>query len=200
VPPDVREDGDMNLRRQESEMRASAVLLTLAVAIGGAAVGCAPTGQGDPCTPEAIPTGGFSNMEVYVETSSVQCRTRVCMVYRLTGSPQCTATSDLCLPSPRGACLSGMTSLCLAPEVDGMISTQPNSPDRVFCTCRCSAGGNSSLPLCHCTDGFVCIPDADPGGGYCVPHDLATAEHVLCFGAADCTSPQVCDPSTHHCQ
>jgi hypothetical protein len=194
----------MDQRKQESGMRASAVLLTLSLAsllFGLVAVGCAPSGQGDPCTPEAIPAGGFSSMEVYVETSSVQCRTRVCMVYRLTGSPQCPAGSSQCTP-PSGMCLGGTppTSLCLVAETPGTISTDDHSPDRVFCTCRCSAGGNASLPLCHCTDGYRCVPDSDPGGGYCVPNELGIAAG-LCFSDSECPGAArgSCDPTTHHC-
>jgi hypothetical protein len=52
------------------------------------AVGCKPgTGVGDPCDPESVPGGGFDRQEVYLETSSVQCRTRVCMVYEIAGLP-----------------------------------------------------------------------------------------------------------------
>lgn len=176
-------------------MRTRAVLLTLAVAFGAGAVGCAPTGQGDPCTPEAIPTGGFSNMEVYVETSSVQCRTRVCMVYRLTGNPECPAGTPACLHN--AACMPPNPA-CIEDDNPALVQTGANSPDRVFCTCRCSAGGNSSLPLCRCVDGFYCIPDNDPGGGYCVPAELARAANV-CYGPSDCSAPQTCDSTTHHC-
>ena len=49
--------------------------------------GCTAPGIGDPCIPESIPEGGFVGSEAYLETSSVQCRTRVCMVYQLTGVP-----------------------------------------------------------------------------------------------------------------
>jgi hypothetical protein len=60
-------------------------------------VGCAETGVGDPCVPvhpaftgnpgeHACAAGGpdagcFVGGEVYIETRSLQCRTRVCMVY-----------------------------------------------------------------------------------------------------------------------
>lgn len=43
--------------------------------------GCEPTGVGDPCTPETVPDQGFLYNDVYVETSSLQCRTRVCMAF-----------------------------------------------------------------------------------------------------------------------
>jgi len=53
------------------------------------AVGCdSGIGVGDPCDPESVPGGGFDPQEVYLETSSVQCRTRVCMVYEIDGLPE----------------------------------------------------------------------------------------------------------------
>jgi hypothetical protein len=42
---------------------------------------CTPTGIGDPCEPEVQPEGGFQPGETVLETSSLQCRTRICMFY-----------------------------------------------------------------------------------------------------------------------
>jgi hypothetical protein len=60
-----------------------------------AAAGCTTEGVGDPCEPESCPplldpdTGdvvpgvcGWEASEVYLEHFSLQCRTRVCMVFR----------------------------------------------------------------------------------------------------------------------
>jgi hypothetical protein len=53
-----------------------ALLATTAIAA------CDPPGVGDPCTPEVQPVAGtWSYGEVSVETRSLQCRTRTCMVY-----------------------------------------------------------------------------------------------------------------------
>ncbi len=183
-------------------MRASAILVTvgLGLAVGGG--GCAPVGQGDPCTPEAIPGNGFAMNEVYVETSSVQCRTRVCMVYHLTGNPECTQGDPRCAGGGTdNPCVSGGTQICVQADNPAVVQIDANSPDRVFCTCRCSAMGNAALPLCQCTQGFRCVPDSDPGGGYCVPNDLALVQRI-CANDAECTtlgSSLVCDP-THHCR
>ena len=69
---------------RSSKLLWTAALTLLAIA----AVGCQPgTGVGDPCDPESVPMGGFDPQEVYLETNSVQCRTRVCMVYELDGLP-----------------------------------------------------------------------------------------------------------------
>ena len=46
-----------------------------------ASSGCAPTGVGDPCEPEVQTEGDVSEDETVVETSSLQCRTRVCMTF-----------------------------------------------------------------------------------------------------------------------
>lgn len=118
--------------------------------------GCTGSPIGDPCIPESIPPGGFDAREIYLETSSVQCRTRVCMVYQLSGDPEniCDATGG-----PAG-CIS-----------------QDTVNAQVFCSCRCSIpeGGQANTPLCDCGDGFRCVDDvvttggAGVRGGYCVP-------------------------------
>ncbi len=188
-------------------MRASAILVTL-VSLGVSVVGagCAPSGQGDPCTPESIPSDGFVANEVYVETSSVQCRTRVCMVFHLTGNPECTSGVDADCgrpPAPGNSCVApDGDNLCVQVDDPANVQIDDNSPDRVFCTCRCSAGGNASLPLCQCTQGYRCIPDTDPGGGYCVLDALAL-QAGICNSDAECvtlgSTLGTCDES-HHCR
>ena len=78
---------------------------------------CTGSPVGDPCIPESIPAGGFDAQEVYLETSSVQCRTRVCMVYRLQGNPElvCEECGDCpgCLPR---ATVSAVTASSIAPD------------------------------------------------------------------------------------
>lgn len=118
--------------------------------------GCTGSPIGDPCIPESIPPGGFDPREIYLETSSVQCRTRVCMVYQLDGNPE-----DICgEPGETGDCIE-----------------QTVANNQVYCSCRCSvpAGGQANTPLCDCGDGFECVDDvvttggAGVRGGYCVP-------------------------------
>jgi len=119
--------------------------------VAAAMFGCSPSPVGDPCVPESIPVGGYSPLEVYIETSSVQCRTRACMVYKLEGNPAETCTDDCADPA----------------AVD----------DQIFCSCRCSvpAGGQSNTPLCNCGQGYTCMDDLVTTGGdgvvggYCVP-------------------------------
>ena len=116
--------------------------------LAAVSAGCAPPAVGDPCTPEAVPMGGFVGSEAYLETSSVQCRTRVCMVYRLDGDPRCTGAG------------------CADPaEVE----------QRVYCTCRCGVPSDVSgdPTLCECPEGYSCTEVLDLGGdgirgSYCV--------------------------------
>lgn len=136
--------------------RLTSGLMTVVALLLVAAAGCTGSPIGDPCVPESIPVGGFDSREIYLETSSVQCRTRVCMVYQLSGDPEniCDATGG-----PAG-CIS-----------------QDTVNAQVFCSCRCSVpeGGQANTPLCDCGDGFVCVDDivttggAGVRGGYCVP-------------------------------
>lgn len=90
---------------------------------------CAPTGVGDPCEPEVQFEGTLSAGETVVETSSLQCRTRVCMTYndhsfctkRCTNDEDCNAEwyeegpgeDDI----PRAACAAEVT--VGAPGVQG---------------------------------------------------------------------------------
>jgi hypothetical protein len=131
-----------------------------------ATVGCQAPGVGDPCVPETIPESGFVASETYLETSSVQCRTRVCMVYQLSGVP---FDSGDCTPEDVG--------------VDPKCANQADTNARVYCTCRCDAPPDVTATLCDCPagdgpadpEGFSCIEiidqmEAGAGirGSYCV--------------------------------
>ena len=134
-------------------------LLTLPAILAG----CPSTGVGDPCTPESTPMGGFQAAEAYLETSSVQCRTRVCMVYRLAGDP--TQSKEDCL-------LEG-----LAPAVCDAFPARTELDERVFCTCRCDTGvPGDDTPVCECGEGFECTEILEQGGvgirgSYCVRNE-----------------------------
>lgn len=137
---------------------ATFALVTGVIGTGALAVGCQARGVGDPCIPEAIPQAGFTSRESYVETSSVQCRTRVCLVYRLQGHPER---------------IVGDPVTCSNPTTDNCVD-ETTREDRVFCSCRCSAaGGDSNLPLCTCNEGYHCVDLLTQGGsgvrgGYCI--------------------------------
>jgi hypothetical protein len=125
--------------------------------------GCSTPAVGDPCLPEQVPETGFDDSEAYVESSSVQCETRVCIVYHLGGDPRdgCVETPSTCVPDDDTMCPE--TTRCASPtEID----------ERVYCTCRCDSG-NTGFAECECPDGFSCVDVLEQGGpgvrgGYCV--------------------------------
>lgn len=125
---------------------------------GGVADGGVPEasiGVGATCVPEVVPEGGFSASETYLETSSVQCRTRVCMVHLFEGDPRMS----------REDCLG-------APSECDTLPTDTEIEQSVYCTCRCAAP-NPDVPVCDCGSGFRCEGVLDLGGdgirgSYCV--------------------------------
>lgn len=148
--------------------RAAVVSALVAAAAASFALGCRGEGVGDPCLPENIPNSGFDPTEAYLETSSVQCRTRTCMVYQLDGHP------ERILNTP--SCPADQTSTCVQDE--SVVA------ERVFCSCRC-AGGGSNTPLCECPDGFACEEVVSTGGGgvrgsYCVRCDSSRSDLPDC--------------------
>ena len=127
--------------------------------------GCASSAVGDPCVPEAVPEGGFLASETYLETSSVQCATRVCLVRGLEGDPnnlQPECTKD----DPAGA------------PADSTCVSEAEVERSVYCSCRCGAPAESGLPTCDCPGGFICEEVLETGGdglrgSYCVRDPLA---------------------------
>ncbi len=137
--------------------------LPFTLLVAGLAFGCEAPGVGDPCDPENVPEGGFQSSEAYLETSSVQCRTRVCMVYELQGDTRCS------LGDPSGENCVNQDPNC-APDDDNCMA------QRVYCTCRCKAPAGSSTSTCECPDGYTCQEILELGGdgirgSYCVKAD-----------------------------
>jgi hypothetical protein len=121
--------------------------------------GCSTPAVGAPCLPEQIPEGGFSDREAYIESSSVQCETRVCLVYQLAGDPR-----ETCNPA---TVQSGTTC-----------ASKDQVAQRVYCTCRCDAQG-TGFGECECPSGFCCeevLNQGDRGvrGSYCVKTETAS--------------------------
>jgi hypothetical protein len=128
------------------------------VAISLLAAACSETGVGDACVPERVPAGGFLASETYLETSSVQCATRVCLVRGLQGDPNNLQEDD---------CPLGEETCVTATDV----------AETTYCSCRCGAEG-SDLPTCGCPGGFKCEEVLETGGdglrgSYCVREELA---------------------------
>ncbi len=134
-----------------------------------AMLGCGELGVGDPCAPQrpggrpcdprsmnaADREGCFRGTEVYIETQSLQCRSRICLVYRYD------EVSDTM-------------------NVDGNVASRGERPRRVYCTCRCGVpaslrASTDESVLCKCPEGFTCQTDVageqyPPGvrGSYCI--------------------------------
>jgi hypothetical protein len=125
---------------------------------------CANEGVGDPCIPESIPCDeenrqdcGFRDNESYIESSSVQCRSRLCIVHRLEGQQ-----SDLADPR----------RLCEKDPKHPNCVTEQQLDQSVYCTCRCD-GPKTSVEFCECPSGYACEEVLTLGGdgikgSYCV--------------------------------
>lgn len=150
-------------------------LISLATFALLALSGCQTSGVGDPCVPQAIPAGGFDAKDIVIETTSVMCRTRVCLVYGFAGDP----THEYISPTENTCDLDGlkpdMVTPALTPFDDDLLcKTRTEIREHVYCSCRCdTTAANSTVPLCDCPGGFVCT-DLQEGGGpgvegsYCV--------------------------------
>lgn len=132
---------------------------------------CATPAVGDPCLPEQVPKSGFDEREAYIESSSVQCQTRVCIVYRLAGDPRAG-----CVPRPASTNCDPMTD----PKCDpGLKCADPTEiKDHIYCTCRCNSA-DTGFEECECPDGFSCVDVLEQGGpgvrgGYCVRNGTFT--------------------------
>jgi hypothetical protein len=136
------------------------------------ATACASEGVGDPCVPENIPCEeaatqkncGYTASESYIESSSAQCRTRVCVVHEMAGAPG-GAPSD-----PRDLC--GRNEGRVPVDGPGCV-TQEAINDSIYCSCRCADGDGKKIDGCECDDGFECKEILTLGGdgirgSYCV--------------------------------
>jgi hypothetical protein len=168
------------------------VRIGLAICVLGASallgtVGCKPGGIGDPCIPEDEYTENFSGFalgEVNVETRSLQCESRVCLVNHFRGRVSCPhgqTEADLALDP-------GAPERCRIPGTDGSQLTDAVSvpvparqPERdpdaaVYCSCRCD-GPDPEARYRKCPSGFACEPliddlslgfDRQLIGSYCI--------------------------------
>jgi len=126
-----------------------------------AGAGCSSSAVGDPCVPEKVPEGGFLSNETYLETSSVQCATRLCLVRGLDGDP------NKIIGEPS----------CPDPTSDPTCVSASDVEENVYCSCRCAAPAESGLPTCGCPGGFVCQEVLETGGdglrgSYCIRDPL----------------------------
>lgn len=140
----------------------------VAIALLGLGLGaCADEGVGDPCIPEKIPCNssgkncGFEASESYIESSSVQCRSRFCIVHKLDNGTNGRVRAD-------------PTNVCGKDDAPGTNGCTPQAAidESVYCTCRCD-GPKTSVEFCECPGGFKCEQVLNLGGdgikgSYCV--------------------------------
>jgi len=140
-------------------IRLAALVTILGASLFG---GCEAPAVGDPCKPAVVPEGGFQRTEVYLESPSLQCRTRVCIVNHYRG--------DLVLSPLQGDGIEEHEEPC------GEDCGWSGIEDRIYCTCKCgvTAGGDPQTITCEeCPDGYECCPVFSIGGegfkgDYCV--------------------------------
>lgn len=133
----------------------------------GTLAGCSTPAVGDPCQPEQIPSTGFDDAETYIESSSVQCETRVCLVYKLAGDPREGCVPVVCIEGDKNCTPKKCPTTC-------------ETASRIYCSCRCDAG-DTGFAECECPDGFKCeevLNQGGPGvrGSYCVRRDPEKTE------------------------
>lgn len=125
-------------------VRASLFLTNL---IAGCLFGSNPSAWGTPAAGKRAnqrhDVSGFRDSEAYLETSSVPCRTRVCIVNRVNGDPNVVCDGSSTQPAN---CVN-------AADIEA----------RVYCTCRCD-GPPGTAEFCECPEGFVCDPVIKSGG------------------------------------
>ncbi len=158
-------------------------------------LGCGDEGIGDPCIPEdeyETTFAGFSAEGASVESRSLQCKSRLCLVNHFQGRVTCTYGQV----GASGACT---TPDGLPVEVPVAPQLQERHPsDAVYCSCRCD-GPDSSAPYCECPEGFSCselIPDIplaseQRSGSYCVRDGTQVEPSEL--------PERPCDPTTQSC-
>ncbi len=162
---------------------------------------CGPGGVGNPCVPEdeyRTYFSGFGASEVYVESRSFQCSTRVCLVNHFQGRVSCPygqTEEDLLLPGddPRRCRVPGTDGLEAGESIDVAVDSwlvERPAQDAVYCSCRCD-GPDPGAEYCECPSGYACAPLVpDPGiasenlsGSYCVKDGTLWDRRE---GTADC--------------
>lgn len=163
-------------------------LLTATTAILLTNQGCKSTGIGDPCTPdEEFKTdfSGFDSTQVFVESKSFQCQTRLCLVNHFRGRVSCPYGQDADGKPPANVpdgtpgkygCFAFGNDPKSEDEVKEEFRVKPELPgglgncvasqcqDRqadnaVYCSCRCAdvnGRTDDGSVYCECAEGFVC--------------------------------------------
>ncbi len=159
------------------------------VAVAAAGACTSGGGVGDPCLPEEeydATFSGFALSEVSVETASLGCESRLCLVNHFQGRVSCPfgqRQSDLALPGTAPERCRVPQTTGDRPEDSVGVPVPAWSLDRprdaaVYCSCRCD-GPDRNARYCDCPEGFTCEPlvpdlatatDRQLVGSYCVRH------------------------------
>ena len=165
--------------------------------VGSLAFGCAPTGVGDPCTPEvefSANSGSANPTDLSIDVNSVQCDTRVCLQHYFKGrvscpygnggkslqKGKCAQVGDRRLVftidgaaggEPCCPVIGDVTQTPIQLPVDAQCSGRPAN-QAVYCSCRCDVPDDpeidrGSVTLCKCPSGFECTPLCDKSHGNC---------------------------------
>jgi hypothetical protein len=185
-------------------------LFGFALAVGALVTSCESGGVGDPCIPEDEyydTFSGFALGEVSIESRSVQCETRVCLVnkfqgrvtcpYGTNGPPSVNAGAERTVPHNEPCLVPGLGGEVQVPVDAQRVERRPEVA--VYCSCRCS-GDDPNARYCECPNGFEClnvVTDQGQGrvqlaGGYCVRNN----SNVDNVGRV---SLEECDLSTQSC-
>jgi hypothetical protein len=160
-------------------------IATLVLPVLSVVLGCkVEDGVGDPCTPEeeySVNFPGFGIDEVGIETQSLQCATRLCLVNHFQGRVSCPGgqtQADLARggSDPARCRIPGSSDARQAVVEPVAAWDLDRTPERaVYCSCRCD-GPDRGARYCECPSGYSCtelIPDVGFGasqvpGSYCV--------------------------------
>lgn len=165
-----------------------------------ATMGCASSGVGDPCTPEAelVPTFGQStSADLVIDVNAMQCETRVCLSHYFQGRVSCPfgngrkggqatpGAKCLAVPGKRGLfTLDGaLTGGLCCPQLGdleqrpldravGAQCAERPAADAVYCTCRCDVPDDPAIDRKSIN---LC---ACPSGFTCTP--LCDNDHGSC--------------------
>ncbi len=181
-------EGFQAYNSHEAPVRRTNTLLLIAAVLSLGAAACQSTGVGDPCVPEQEYDqnfAGYDVTQVYTESRSFQCESRLCLVNHFAGRVSC-PYGQLANPSPAtpeeanladpsidpknrcyvpGAAADGNPQNLIAVAVPPQLLSRQTS-DAVYCSCRCD-GPDKGVRYCQCPSGYSCTE--------LIPQGLVTA-------------------------
>jgi len=191
-------------------------ILALTAAVGVVTLlsveGCKQSGVGDPCTPELEYQPSFNAFtlgDVYLESKSFQCQTRLCLVNHFRGRASCPYGQQA-----NGSPPNGYDKSCSVPGSNVAITGKNNNAEvppqcanrradqAVYCSCRCANENGKTddgANYCSCPDGYVCTQLVAPTklgnegltGAYCIKKGSD-------YDPASSCDP--CDPAQANCK